>query len=161
MLRESLRTAPGRSSSWRRHSRQPGCRHRRRAFFLLSWTLALLTFGQPLVGPVPAGEPPGGEGRRAVWRRDGTGLDGRERNTLAGDEGELLGTPGIVVRDDLLIAPGHHVVGPPLEELGGVHDEEPRLALLGLGGEQSHGVSGLRLGGIFGGGQPFEFEGVP
>src|SRR5215472_1532766 len=129
--------------------------------FLLSWSLALLTFGQPLVGPVPAGEPPGGEGRGAVWRGDGTGLDGRERDTLASDEGELLGTPGVVVRNDLLIAPGHHVVGPPVEELGGVHDEEPWLALLGLGGEQRHRVSGLRLGGVLGGGQPLEFERVP
>src|SRR5215471_15071513 len=51
-------------------------------------------FGQPLVGPVPAGEPPGGEGRGAVRRRVGTGFDGRERDTFAGDEGELRGPPG-------------------------------------------------------------------
>src|SRR5215467_11904364 len=118
-------------------------------------------FGQPLVGPVPAGEPPGGEVRRAFRRRLGTGLDGRERNTFAGDEGELRRPPGVVVRNDFLIAPGHHVLGPPVQELGGVHDEEPRLELLGLGGEQRHRVSGLRLGGVLGGGQPLEFEGVP
>src|SRR5262249_55234810 len=73
----------------------------------------------------------------------------------------LRGAPGVVVGNDLLVAPGHHVVGPPVEELGGVHDEEPRLALFGFGGEQDHGFSGLRLGGFLGGGQPFEFECVP
>src|SRR6516162_10727081 len=119
------------------------------------------SFGQPLVGPVPADEPSGGEGRRAVRRRVGTGLDSRERHTFAGDEGELGRVPGVVVRNDLLVAPGHHVIGPPVAELGGVHDEEPRLALLGLAGEQHHRVSGLRFGGVLGGGQPLEFEGVP
>src|SRR6516225_11140382 len=83
-----------------------------------------LSAGQPLVGPVPAEEPPGGEGRGAVGCRFGTGLDGRERNAFAGDEGELGDAPGVVKRNDLLIAPGHHVIGPPVEELGGVHDEE-------------------------------------
>src|SRR5215469_14192429 len=119
------------------------------------------SFGQPLVGAVAAGEPAGGEGRGAFRRGLGAGLDGREGNTFADDEGELGRVPGVVVRNDLLVAPGHHVVGPPVAELGGVHDEEPRLALLGLGGEQRHRVSGLRFGGVLGGGQPLEFEGVP
>src|SRR5690349_12786200 len=87
--------------------------------------------GQPLVGPVLAGEPPGGEGRGAFRRRFGAGFDGRERDTVAGDEGELRDAARVVVRDDLLIAPGHHVVGPSVQELGGVHDEEPWFALLG------------------------------
>src|SRR4029077_16161459 len=101
---------------------------------LLSWVFRTSDlFGQPLVGPVPAGEPPGGERRGPFRGRDGTGLDGRERNTFAGDEGELRGTPGVVAGNDLLIAPGHHVIGPPVEELGGVHDEEPWFELLGLG----------------------------
>src|SRR5215471_17543452 len=100
--------------------------------------------GQPLVGPVTTGEPSGGEGRRAFGRRLGTGLDGRERSTFADDEGELGDAPGVVMRNDLLIAPGHHVIGPPVQELRSVHDEEPRLALLGLGGEQSHRNTGLR-----------------
>src|SRR5215469_9153506 len=119
------------------------------------------SFGQPLVGPVPAGEPTGREGRGAVRCWLGTGLDGRERNTFAGDEGELGDSPGVVVRNDLLIAPGHHVLGPPVQELRGVHDEEPRLALFGLGGEQRHRVSGLRFGGVLSGRQPLELEGVP
>src|SRR5207247_1695878 len=58
-------------------------------------------------------------------------------------------------------APGHHVIGPPVQELDGVHDEEPRPELLGLGCEQRHRVSGLRLGGVLSGGQPLQFEGVP
>src|SRR6516165_3963394 len=79
------------------------------------------SFGQPLIGAVPGEEPPGREGRRAVRCRVGAGLDGRERDAFAGDEGELGGAAGVVVGDDLLIAPGHHVVVPPVEELGGVY----------------------------------------
>jgi hypothetical protein len=35
------------------------------------------------------------------------------------------------------------------------------LSFFGLGGEQRYRVSGLRLGGVLGGRQPLEFEGVP
>src|SRR6516164_2339777 len=119
------------------------------------------SFGQPLIGAVPGEEPPGREGRGAVRCRVGARLDGRERDALAGDEGELGGAAGVVVGDDLLIAPGHHVVVPPVEELGGVYHEEPWLELLGLRSEQHHRVSGLCLGGVLGGGQPLELEGVP
>src|SRR5262245_26411779 len=136
-----------RGGRWRRASRSSGLGRR--------------SFGQPLVGAVPAGEPPGGEGCWAFGCRGGAGFDGRERDAFAGDEGELRGARGVVVGDDFLVAPGHHVLGPPVQEAGGVDDEEPRLEFLGLGGEQCHRVSGLRLGGVLGGRQPREFQGVP
>src|SRR5260370_10156203 len=68
--------------------------------------------GEPLVGRFPGLEPSGGEGRGAFGRRAGTGLDGREGDTFAGDERELRGTPGLVPGNDLLIVPVHHVIGP-------------------------------------------------
>src|SRR5215471_5483444 len=91
--------------------------------YLRCWEPGALSAGQPLVGAVPAAEPPGREGRRAFRRRFGTGFDRRERGTAAGDEGEFGDAPRVVVRNDLLIAPGHHVLGPPVQELGSVHDE--------------------------------------
>src|SRR6516162_6920245 len=129
--------------------------------YFLSREARLRSASQPLVGPVSPGEPPGGERRGAFGRRFGAGFDGRERDTIAGDESELRDAARVGVRDDLLIAPGHHVVSPPVQELGGVHDEQPRLACLGFRSEQRHRVSGLRFGRILGGGQPLELQGVP
>jgi hypothetical protein len=97
----------------------------------------MLLSGQLLVGPVPAGEPPGCEGRGAFERRVGPGLDGRDQSTLIGDEGELGDTPGVVARNDLFVGPGHHVIGNLVRHLGGVHEQEPRLALVGPGGKPS------------------------
>jgi drug/metabolite transporter (DMT)-like permease len=118
-------------------------------------------FGQPLVGPIPGVEPSGGESCGAVGRRVSTGLDGRERNAITGDEGELSDASIVVVRNDLLIPPGHHVIGPPVKELGGVDDEVLRLELLSLVSEHCHRVSGLGFGSVPGGRQPLEFKCVP
>src|SRR5215472_13727762 len=85
-------------------SRGPGCGAALAAGPRRSLGLCRGLFGQPLVGAVPAGEPPGGEGRRAVGCWVGTGLDGREGYTFADDEGELGGIPGVVVGNDLLVA---------------------------------------------------------